>query len=84
MQQVHEKSIVESDRVISSDAFADDANMGSRFKEQDGFLPQILFSDIGLKLDQYRWKVPSKVHYRKAVRDFFDGIDSMPGTWIRR
>lgn len=79
-EQVMKKNIIKNDRPISPDVFVDYDNLDLAFKEGAGAVPKIPFDKIGLYLDEYRHRMPDKQHYRKTVKQFFNGIDSMPGT----
>lgn len=71
---------ITQDRKIGEDAFVDYASMDFRFAPNRKDLPHIPFDAIGLVQNEYRRVVPDKRKYRKAIRDYFDGIPCMPGT----
>jgi hypothetical protein len=73
------KSEVEAYKNVEPDDFVDYDNLNLQFKNTQKF-PNIPFNNIGLKIDNYRHSVPNKQHYRRGVKDFFEGISSMPGT----
>ncbi|GAB4148475.1 MAG: hypothetical protein Fur0037_16770 [Planctomycetota bacterium] len=77
-EPVLRKSVLEGDRVVGPEDFADYRGMDFRFRSAD--LPSIPFESIGLVLDRYRTRVPVKAAYRQAISRFYEGIDSMPGT----
>ncbi len=81
--EVTAKSILRGDRVIRPEVFVDYAAMDFRIRPEAEGIPTIPFENIGLTLDPYRQQVPDKAHYRQAMRDFYDGISSMPGTHKR-
>ncbi len=76
------KNIVEDELLISPGDFVDYEKMDFRFKNPDIF-PDIPFNTIGLKINQYRKSMPDKQSYRIAIKDFFNGISSMPGTELK-
>ncbi|MDO7172490.1 right-handed parallel beta-helix repeat-containing protein [Mariniflexile sp. AS56] len=73
------KSEVEQYKEVEPNDFEDYDNLNLQFKNTQKF-PNIPFNSIGLKKDKYRHSVPDKEHYRRGVKDFFEGISSMPGT----
>lgn len=79
-EEVMKKNIIRNDRSISPDVFVDYENLNLAFKEGAAGVPKIPFDKIGLYLDEYRDHMPDKQNYRKVVKQFFNGIDSMPGT----
>lgn len=59
------------------DAFQDPAELNFSAAAGDvNALPEIPFAEIGLYADRWRPNPPDKAAYRRAVRDFFDGIPS--------
>ena len=78
--EVCKKTILKSDGLVTPDDFVDYDNLDLRFKEGRTDLPKIPFEKIGLYLDQYRSTMPEKSHYRKTIKDYYNGIPSMPGT----
>ncbi|WP_303318328.1 family 16 glycoside hydrolase [Flavivirga abyssicola] len=74
------KSIINNEKVISPDYFMDYSKLDLQFKKQRRDLPEIPFNKIGLYLDDYRSSMPDKNHYRMAIKEFFKGVKSMPGT----
>lgn len=59
------------------DAFQDPAELDFSAAAGDvNALPEIPFAEIGLYADRWRSNPPDKAAYRRAVRDFFDGIPS--------
>ena len=74
------KNTIENDRRITPDEFVDYGNLNLEFSNSSRPLPEIPFRDIGLVLDDHRRERPDPEYYRMAVRKFFDGIASMPGT----
>lgn len=78
--EVLAKCTLAGDRKIAPEDFVNYAALDLRFRP--GFEPAVAipFETIGLELDRYRSRVPDKAAYRGAVRAFFDGIGSMPGT----
>ncbi|MEM6885112.1 MAG: right-handed parallel beta-helix repeat-containing protein [Verrucomicrobiota bacterium] len=75
-----QKVSITNDREITPDIFIDYHALDLRFKPSTNGMPEIPFSDIGLKLDAYRNEMPDKNHYRTTIKAFFEGIGSMPGT----
>ncbi|WP_208021483.1 right-handed parallel beta-helix repeat-containing protein [Flavicella sediminum] len=73
------KSEVEAYKKVQPNDFEDYENLNFQFKNTEKF-PNIPFSTIGLKKDKYRSTVPNKEHYRVGIKNFFEGISSMPGT----
>ena len=78
--EAREKSTIENDRVITPDVFVDYERLDLRFRPGVSGMPVIPFREIGLRIDRYRRSRPSPTHYRGKIREFFDGIGSMPGT----
>lgn len=74
------KSVIRDDGLVSPEDFVDYENLDLRFRRDDPDLPSIPFERIGLYLGEYRSSMPSKAHYRRAIKEFFKGIGSMPGT----
>lgn len=72
------KSVIRDDRDITPDDFVDYNSLDLRFKTPG--LAEIPFEDIGLQLSEYRAEMPDKRSYRTAIKEFYQGIGSMPGT----
>lgn len=73
------KCKIEDYKEVSPSDFVDYDNLNFQFKDTSKF-PDIPFNQIGLKNDEYRKSSPDKTKYRRGVKDFFEGIGSMPGT----
>lgn len=73
--EVMAKSTIRGDGLVSPEDFADYQNLDLRSPKHE-----IPFEKIGLYLDRYRQHMPDKSHYRVTIREFYDGIGSMPGT----
>ncbi|MEM6673863.1 MAG: right-handed parallel beta-helix repeat-containing protein [Planctomycetota bacterium] len=74
------KCVLEPDVSIDPRAFTDLATLDLSFREPRAGLPDIPFARIGLYVDEYRASRPDPASYRRAVRAFFEGVPSMPGT----
>ncbi len=74
------KNDIRDDRQVTPDDFVDYDALDLRFKSPGPNLPKIQFERAGLYTDEYRPRMPSKLHYRRAVKAYFDGIPSHPGT----
>jgi BNR repeat-containing family member/Right handed beta helix region len=80
--EVRAKSVLKPDLPITPEAFVNYGALDLRLVDPESG-PKIPFEAIGLHLDEYRAAMPDKTHYRRVVREFFDGIGSMPGTHKR-
>ncbi len=78
--EVMAKTVRKGDGLVKPEDFMDYDNLDLRFKGGKPNLPKIPFENIGLYLDSYRKTMPKKEHYRKMIKQFYDGIPSMPGT----
>lgn len=76
---VRQKSSIGEDRGVAAEHFIDYATLDLR-PRPDSPLPKIPFGQIGLYLDTHRAEMPSKAHYRGAVKAYFANERSMPGT----
>ncbi|MFK7740231.1 MAG: right-handed parallel beta-helix repeat-containing protein [Planctomycetota bacterium] len=76
------KSRVGPDELLSPDVFVDYDALDLRFVDGAN-APHIPFASIGLRLDEHRDAMPDKAHLRRALREHFRGIGSMPGTTRR-
>lgn len=79
-REAMEKVTIENDMAIEPDDFVDYDALDLRVKRGRGVEARIPFERIGLYLDRYRAQMPDKDHYRAAVKAFFAGIPSHPGT----
>lgn len=74
------KTTISDDRVVGPEDFADYDRLDLRFGDPASAAVEIPFEGIGLYLDEFRREMPSKTHYRMAIKRFFDGVPSHPGT----
>ncbi len=74
---------IEGGRVISPDAFIDYSKLDLRVRDPSENLLAIPFEELGHYVDEERFSMPDKTHYRTQVLKFFAGIDCMPGTTMR-
>lgn len=74
------KTTISGDRVVGPEDFVDYDRLDLRFRDPAGVGVEIPFEEIGLYLDAFRREMPEKAHYRMAVKRFFAGVPSHPGT----
>ena len=74
------KSRIDGERRLSPEQFVDYDSLDLRFRDGAGDVPAIPFASIGLALDEHRHRMPDVVAFRRALREAFRGIGSMPGT----
>ena len=74
------KSTIEGDRTVSPSDFVDYDALDFRANPGSASVSPNRFEEIGLYLDHHRRSMPEKAHYRRAVREAFRDVSSMPGT----
>ncbi|RMH13836.1 MAG: right-handed parallel beta-helix repeat-containing protein [Planctomycetota bacterium] len=74
------KSVIRDDRVVEPNDFEDYEALDLRQAHPARFALKIPFERIGLYTDEHRPQMPDKTYYRHAIKVFFAGIPSHPGT----